>query len=216
MGLFDEVRCDYPLPDPAHQGLLFQTKDLENALEEYLITRRGRLVRTRSGWFSVRKRRDACPIHQDLRIYDSVEVGPDERECVEYVFRFTEGKVTRVRRSKDRHRYKVKRWDLQDQPEAQTPTPAPTEAGSEEPRLQPALYSRRPTPGEFCAHTPERLELLDGHVPGEEKLLLLLLTTVGLRRAARLVGPRLWRSAAAPIRLPQIRSKPPAGPMRRR
>lgn len=215
MGLFDEVRCDYPLPDPAHQGLVFQTKDLENAMEEYRITRRGRLVRTRSGWLTPRKRRDACPIHQDLRIYDSVEVGPDEREWVEYIFRFSEGKVTRVRRSKDRHRYKVKRWEPEEQPAAQVSAAAPTDAPSE-PRLEPALYPRRPTAEEFSAHTPERLELLDGHVPGEEKLLLLLLTTIGLRRAARLVGPKLWRSAAAPIRLPVIRPRARTGRKRKR
>jgi hypothetical protein len=190
MGLFDEVRCEYPLPDPAHQNLLFQTKDLEKGLEQYLITRRGRLVRTRSDWLTPRERRDACPIHQDLRIYDSVEVGPDEREWVEYVFRFTEGKVTRVRRSKDRHRYRVGRSDSQS-----------------EPRLEPGLDPRRPTPEEFSAHTPEKLELFDGHVPGEEKLLLLLLTTIGLRSAARLVGPNLWRKAAARVRLPMIGPK---------
>lgn len=204
MGLFDEVRCEYPLPDPAHQGLLFQTKDLGRGMELYLITRRGRLVRTRSGWLRPRKRRDVFPIHQDLRIYDSVEVGPDEREWVEYVFRFSEGKVTRVRRSKDRHRYKVRRWEPQERPTAQVPAAG---VARPEPGLQPALYSRRATPEEFSAHTPEKLELIDGHLPGEEKLLLLLLTTVGLRRAAQLVGLKLWRSAAAPVRFPLLRPK---------
>jgi len=34
MGLFDEVRCEYPMANPAHQGLLFQTKDLECLLDE--------------------------------------------------------------------------------------------------------------------------------------------------------------------------------------
>ena len=109
--MFDEVRCQYPLPNPAHQGLLFQTKGLECLLDEYVITRRGRLVRTRSGCLEPRARRVSCPVHQDLRIYGSVEVAPEEREWVEYVFRFTAGKVTRVRRSRDRHRYKVKKWD---------------------------------------------------------------------------------------------------------
>lgn len=26
MGVFDSVRCEYPLPDPSHQGIEFQTK----------------------------------------------------------------------------------------------------------------------------------------------------------------------------------------------
>ena len=108
MGLFDEVRCEYRLPNPAHQGLVFQTKDLENMLDEYVITRRGRLVRTKRGFLAPRPCRVVCPIHQDLRIYDSVEVGPEEREWVEYVFRFTDGRVTRVRRTRDRGRFKVK------------------------------------------------------------------------------------------------------------
>jgi hypothetical protein len=42
MALFDTVKCDYPLPDPAHQQLEFQTKDLDWLLEQYTITRDGR------------------------------------------------------------------------------------------------------------------------------------------------------------------------------
>ena len=120
MGLYDEVRCEYRLPHPAHQGLVFKTKDLEKLLDEYVITRRGRLVRTKTGWLEPRGCHVVCPIHQDLRVYSSVEVGPEE--------------------------------------------------------------------------------LIDGHVPGEEDLVLLLPTTMGLRRAAQLVGPGLWRSATAPTR----------------
>jgi hypothetical protein len=205
VGLFDDVRCEYPLPDPAHQGLSFQTKDLECLLDEYVITRRGRLVRTRSGFLEPRGRRVACPIHQDLRIHASVEVGPEEREWVEYVFRFTAGRVTRVRRSRDRHRYTVKTLN----PEGWRKPPDPPTASIEAQavaRLEPALYPRRPTPEEFSSHTPEKIELFDGHIPGEEKLLLLLLTTVGLRRAVQLVGPELWRRAAAPIRWPSARA----------
>jgi len=199
VGLFDEVRCEYRLPDPAHQGLVFQTKDLENALDEYVITRRGRLVRTKRGFLAPRPCRVVCPIHQDLRIYDSVEVAPEEREWVEYVFRFTEGRVTRVRRSRDRGRFKVKTWDPEERPKEGGPAAAPPE-GESAGRLVPAFQARRPTVEEFSAYTPEKLELIDGHLPGEEDLLLLLLTSIGLRRAAEVVGPKLWRSAAAPGR----------------
>ena len=211
MGLFDEVRCDYPLPNAAHQGLLFQTKDLENLLGEYRITRRGRLVRTKEGWFEERSCRVGCPIHQDLRIYTSVDVGPDEREWVEYVFRFTEGRVTRVRRNRERHRFKVKKWDPEEWRAPEAPAPGEPPEG----RLQPALHARRPTADEFSRHTPEKLELIDGHIPGEEDLLLLLLTSVGLRRAARLVGPELWRRAATPFRSTVLRPRRPRGKERR-
>ena len=199
MGLFDEVRCEYRLPNPAHQGLVFQTKDLESLMDEYVITRRGRLVRTKRGLLAPRSCRVVCPIHQDLRIYDSVAVTPEEREWIEYVFRFTEGRVTRVRRSRDRGRFKVKAWDPEQSPKPDLPAAvsAEREAGG---RLVPALHPRRPTVEEFSAYTPEKLELVDGHVPGEEDLLLLLLTSIGLRRAAHVVGPTLWRGAAAPAR----------------
>lgn len=199
MGLFDEVRCEYRLPNPAHQGLVFQTKDLENLMDEYVITRRGRLVRTKRGLLAPRPCRVVCSIHQDLRICGSVEVGPEEHEWIEYIFRFTEGRVTRVRRSRDRGRFKVKGWHPEQAPKPDSPAAVSAE-GETAGRLLPALDPRRPTVEEFSAYTPEKLELIDGHVPGEEDLLLLLLTSIGLRRAARVVGPKLWRSAAAPAR----------------
>jgi hypothetical protein len=31
MGLFNTIRCDYPLPDPSHQQLEFQTKNWTKA-----------------------------------------------------------------------------------------------------------------------------------------------------------------------------------------
>lgn len=39
MGLFDDVRCEYPLPSRAHQGLNFQTKDLESLMDRYVKLR---------------------------------------------------------------------------------------------------------------------------------------------------------------------------------
>jgi len=54
---------------------------------------------------------------------------------------------------------------------------------------------RRLSAVEFSACTPEKLELLDGQMPGEKAMLLLLLTRFGLRRAAALVGYDLWRRA---------------------
>jgi hypothetical protein len=153
MGLFDEVRCEYPLPNAAHQGLLFQTKDLDNILAEYRITRRGRLVQTKGGWFAETRRRLSCPIHQDLRIYTSVEVGSEEHEWVEYVFRFTEGRVSRVRRTRDRHRFKVKTWDPGERKATATETTLPT--GEPEGRLRPGPAPRRPTVDEFHAHAGE-------------------------------------------------------------
>ena len=45
MGMFDWIRCDYPLPDVEAQGLEFQTKDLDSLCEQLHITQEGRLYR---------------------------------------------------------------------------------------------------------------------------------------------------------------------------
>jgi hypothetical protein len=75
--------------------------------------------------------------------------------------------------------------------------------------LVPGLHPRRLSVEEYRTYTPEKLELIEGRIPGEENLLLLLLTSLGLRRAARMVGPKLWRSATTPLRwkLPRARVK---------
>jgi hypothetical protein len=44
MGMFDWVRCEYPLPDPEAQGYQFQTKDTPCLMEHYIITAEGRLI----------------------------------------------------------------------------------------------------------------------------------------------------------------------------
>lgn len=62
-------------------------------------------------------------------------------------------------------------------------------------RMRPAIDGRPLTPDEFVAGTPEKLELVDGGIPDGEQLLLLLLTQMGLRRAAHLVGHERWRAA---------------------
>ena len=44
MGMFDEVRVEYPLPDPEAQGLVFQTKSLDSLLDDFTVTHDGRLI----------------------------------------------------------------------------------------------------------------------------------------------------------------------------
>lgn len=43
MGMFDDVRCDVPLPD-GHTGQSFQSKDFECEMSKYTITKDGRLT----------------------------------------------------------------------------------------------------------------------------------------------------------------------------
>jgi len=47
MGMFDEIKCEYPLPEKFKflQNKTFQTKDFYNVMDEYTITKNGKLVR---------------------------------------------------------------------------------------------------------------------------------------------------------------------------
>jgi hypothetical protein len=54
---------------------------------------------------------------------------------------------------------------------------------------------RPASPEEFWAAVPRKLELVDGHIPGEQRLVLFLLTTMGLARVAALVGREVWLAA---------------------
>lgn len=97
MGMFDTIYCQYPLPNPRHQDLDFQTKDLECLLDTYTITREGRLVQhAKSGWGAERLEHDVeWPLHGDLRFYTSVKT--EEPSWIEYVARFTHGRVEWIR-----------------------------------------------------------------------------------------------------------------------
>ena len=101
MGLYDTIECRYPLPDPRLQHAEFQTKDLERLLQSYTITEDGRLVlcAPKSGRRAKLVRDVEWPLHGDIRIYTS---DPDrERGLVEFVVRFTSGRVESIRRLKD-------------------------------------------------------------------------------------------------------------------
>ena len=59
----------------------------------------------------------------------------------------------------------------------------------------PGLAGRPLGAEEFVANAPEKLEFVGGRIPGDEDFLVLLLVSVGLRRAAELVGQDLWALA---------------------
>ena len=46
MGMYDHIKCEYPLPDASEevQNDVFQTKDFYNAMDDYTITKEGRLI----------------------------------------------------------------------------------------------------------------------------------------------------------------------------
>lgn len=182
MGLFDTVKCELPLPVPEHQALEFQTKDLQKLLEDYTITTDGRLVRHAQGGppGDTHIRAIDWPIHGDIHL-----LGRDAHEApVEYWVRFTHGRVEWVRHTDHSQ--------PQPRPHVRAAPPAI------DPHLVPSVEGRRLAAEEFCAFTPEKLELLYGHIPGEEDLLRLLLVSIGLGRAAEIVGPDLWAAALGP------------------
>ena len=104
MGMFDYIKCSYPLPIeiPAWMGQ-FQTKDLTCYLEEYEISADGLLVCLSD------PSEDWSDYHDDLHFYESNwaistkegvmytqdGTGPDYIS-IEFVARFTEGKVSRI------------------------------------------------------------------------------------------------------------------------
>lgn len=176
MGLFDDVKCEYPLHDPEHQQREFQTKDLGCLLDRYTITRDGRLVRHAQAGRRGPSRDVEWPIHGDIRFYD---FDRDKEQMIEYVARFTHGRVEWVRRLGEEESSLVE----------EAPETAPTGPPG------PSLAGRRLTADEFEARVPEKLELVDGRIPGDEELLVLLLTSLGLGRAIELVGADVWREA---------------------
>ena len=94
MGLFDRVRCEYRLPNPAYQDLDFQTKDLDCLLDHYVITLDGRLIQLTSKRHGL-ERDIEWPYHGDIRIYAAYP--HEDRDLVEYTVRFTHGRVEWIR-----------------------------------------------------------------------------------------------------------------------
>lgn len=93
MGMFDTIHCEVPLPVAEHQSLAFQTKNLECLLDTYTITGDGRLVRhARRGWREETDHDVEWPLHGDIRFYTS-----KDKEWIEYVARFTHGRVEWIR-----------------------------------------------------------------------------------------------------------------------
>lgn len=94
MGLFDTLRCDYPVPDPEFQKAEFQTKDLGCALQHYCIDRKGRLWvrRLGSGFLRRDKAPRKSPPPEDTHFHGEFRFDAyTKRKHVEYRARFTRG-----------------------------------------------------------------------------------------------------------------------------
>jgi hypothetical protein len=177
---FDVIVCEYPLSDPRDQDREFLTRSFGGwGRNRYVITRSGRLIRHAQ----VRRQdlelvRDVeWPVDGEIRMIDD-DVSETEAP-VEYAVRFAAGRVEWIRRV---------RMDPGGAAVSGMETSAP-------PAMVPERMGRPASPEEFRSSIPEKLELVDGHIPGEQKLAMFLLTTMGLARVAALVGREGWLAA---------------------
>jgi len=129
MGMFDTIKCEYPLPDKELQDEDFQTKDLACLLDQYTITKSGELIHHAVRYEEVpdeerayygKPEWDTMPLvqlrgciktiptgdvkvsfHGDLKFYTGIG-DPNEKDYkfYEYIARFTEGKLVRITKNK--------------------------------------------------------------------------------------------------------------------
>ena len=87
MGMFDYIRCEYPMPEGYEwaQKVEFQTKDLECQLDYYTIDKSGRIEAVGLG--------DAC-VNGDVRFYGCEREPPDGGRWIELVAHFDHGQLT--------------------------------------------------------------------------------------------------------------------------
>jgi hypothetical protein len=137
MGMFDELTCEYPLPDGEVQEDLFQTKSLDCTLDHYTITKDGRLILHKVRYESVPEEERpydgtsewkeptasqlmgslrsvpvgdvVIPYHGYIRFYTYVGKHP-AGELFEYLAKFTDGRLVEMRR--------VQEDDVAEMPEA--------------------------------------------------------------------------------------------------
>ena len=127
MGMYDDLKCEYPLPDKEVQKETFQTKDFDCQMEEYLITEEGKLVHHTVRYETVPDeereyygtpewdekpfvRSFGCmrsiptgdveiPFHGDLLFYTYTgDFNKGTDIWYEYEARFTEGQLTKIKR----------------------------------------------------------------------------------------------------------------------
>ena len=127
MSMFDEIKYEYFLPLEVSQevkdknfvpeDVTFQTKDLDNSLSLYIINKEGKLIHKNvkykwvdddssllKGYMEEESHTlDDTKYHGDLRFYCYENIDKDDKQfCIalDYVARFTDGKVQSVKLEK--------------------------------------------------------------------------------------------------------------------
>jgi len=99
MGMFDDLRCELPLPD-GWEGTGLQTKDLGCTMSLVTITKAGRLVgQNREWWWEAHKPERDLDFHGDLLFYGHEGSSPQATDWLwhEYIARFSEGQLVGIR-----------------------------------------------------------------------------------------------------------------------
>jgi hypothetical protein len=122
MGMFDELRCRYPLPVAGANDLLYQTKSLVNALDQYQIGAQGELSHleydiedrsdpTKPGLLAlagmatrVNERWVAEPLTGEVRFYGSIDGSWSDESWLEFSAYFVEGRLRELHQIKDKSR----------------------------------------------------------------------------------------------------------------
>ena len=95
MGMFDYVKCEYPLPDDGPQHVVFQSKDLPHLLfDNFVITKNGRLIH------KVYNSYIDTNFHGEIRFCDLTE----KKEWFEYSALFNDGQLIVIKRLKENAR----------------------------------------------------------------------------------------------------------------
>ncbi len=83
MGIFDEIKCEYPLPEPELQAEIFQTKSLlDMRFRRCFITKDGKLIA------------DGIDLDFHGYVYMCTHF---KKEFYEYAVKFTDGKVVEIK-----------------------------------------------------------------------------------------------------------------------
>lgn len=123
MGMFDSIKCEYPLPLPEgveklgfiQKDIEFQTKDFENLLDYYTIRENGELYKTNSkykwvdddnhflkGYMDVVSSEEAKePYHGMLNFYSYDDFDQEDGKVInvniDYIAKFTDGLLVDVK-----------------------------------------------------------------------------------------------------------------------
>jgi hypothetical protein len=99
MGLYDMIKCDYPLEEEhsRYQKEIFQTKSLNNALDNYIITKTGELWWTKNEFLDD----DDTQTTEPKQIFYTGEIrfyhwDKTIRIYLEYVVFFSKGKLLHI------------------------------------------------------------------------------------------------------------------------